>query len=100
MGLTRKLSSVATAGAIDFRSDKERTASAAASTARSAKKQTRLLEKQNKLIADGAGTPVAAAAVAAPPTLASQIADLGALRDQGILTDSEFEAAKTRLISG
>lgn len=40
-----------------------------------------------------------AAAPAASPDLAGQIAQLAALRDQGILTDEEFAAKKSGLLS-
>jgi len=32
------------------------------------------------------------------PSLAEQLRDLASLRDQGILTDAEFEAQKARLL--
>jgi hypothetical protein len=50
----------------------------------------------------GAAGPVSAApAVAAPrPPLAEQLQRLGELREQGILTEEEFAAAKARLLSG
>lgn len=48
----------------------------------------------------GAATPVtsAPATAAPPPPLAEQLARLGELRAQGILTDEEFAAAKARLL--
>ncbi|WP_432006272.1 hypothetical protein [Streptomyces parvus] len=49
MGITRKLMSVSTLGAVDFRSDKERTASYTKATAKQAKKQAKLLKKQAKI---------------------------------------------------
>lgn len=48
MGLFRKAMSVSTLGAIDFRSAKDRTASASAKTARQAKKQTKILRQMGK----------------------------------------------------
>lgn len=51
MGLIRKTMSLGTLGAVDFRSDKERTAAYGKSAARSAKKQTALLRDQNRMIA-------------------------------------------------
>ncbi|MER6231706.1 hypothetical protein ABT169_21525 [Streptomyces sp. NPDC001616] len=45
MGITRKLMSVSTLGAVDFRSDKERAASYANVTKKQTKKQTKLLKK-------------------------------------------------------
>jgi hypothetical protein len=44
--------------------------------------------------------PDAADAVASSPSLAEQLAQLGELRDAGVLTDDEFVAAKARLIGG
>jgi ribosomal protein S11 len=49
MGLTRKILSVSTLGAVDFRSDKERAAAYARTAKRHAKKQTKLLKEQTKL---------------------------------------------------
>ena len=46
MGMTRKLLSISTAGAIDFRSDKERIARSAKKTAKELKKQTKLMKRQ------------------------------------------------------
>ncbi|MCW3002473.1 MAG: Uncharacterized protein JWQ20_1771 [Conexibacter sp.] len=40
----------------------------------------------------------AAPAPAAPDTL-SQLKELGSLREQGVLTDAEFEAQKARILS-
>ena len=45
VGITRKLMSVSTVGLVDYRSDKERTASHSARTKREAKKQTKLLKE-------------------------------------------------------
>ncbi|AVO22532.1 hypothetical protein PBI_PAEDORE_49 [Streptomyces phage Paedore] len=49
MGITRKLLSVSTLGAVDFRSDKERTAAYTRTTAKQTKKQTKLLKQQAKI---------------------------------------------------
>lgn len=105
MGITRKIMSASTLGAVDFRSDKERTASNTAASARAAKKQNKLIAEQNKLIAKGnaapaAAQPVIAAAPASAPSLAQQLTDLGKLRSDGLLTDAEFDAAKARLLAG
>lgn len=61
MGLTRKILSVSTLGAIDFRSDKERAARhtagtkrAAKRTAKQAKAQTKLMEEQTRLLREAA----------------------------------------------
>ncbi|MFE4451386.1 hypothetical protein [Streptomyces sp. NPDC056796] len=45
MGITRKLMSVSTLGLVDFRSDKERTASYTNTTKKQSKKQTKLLKQ-------------------------------------------------------
>lgn len=45
MGLIRKMMSVSTLGAVDFRSDKERTASYGRAVKRESKKQTKLLRQ-------------------------------------------------------
>ncbi|MBX3058127.1 MAG: SHOCT domain-containing protein [Anaerolineae bacterium] len=46
-----------------------------------------------------AATPSAPAAPAAPPDdYITQLERLGALRDQGILTDEEFEAKKRQIL--
>lgn len=46
MGLIRKTMSMTTLGAVDFRSDKERTAAYTKAAKKEAKKQTRLMEQQ------------------------------------------------------
>ena len=46
MGLIRKMMSVSTAGAVDFRSDKERTAAYTKAAKKQAKEQTRLMRQQ------------------------------------------------------
>ncbi|MFT4202198.1 DUF2510 domain-containing protein [Gordonia sp. (in: high G+C Gram-positive bacteria)] len=46
---TRKFMSVSTAGLVDFRSDKERTAAYAKATKKQAKAQTKLMEQQLRL---------------------------------------------------
>ncbi|MEU9357564.1 hypothetical protein AB0M42_14005 [Streptomyces sp. NPDC051784] len=49
MGIIRKTLSVSTLGAVDFRSDKERTAAYTKATKKQAKKQTKLMKEQAKL---------------------------------------------------
>ncbi|MET4641578.1 hypothetical protein OH782_13310 [Streptomyces sp. NBC_01544] len=49
MGIIRKSLSVTTLGAVDFRSDKERTAAYTKATKKQAKKQTKLMKQQVKL---------------------------------------------------
>jgi hypothetical protein len=46
-----------------------------------------------------AAPPMPVFAPAAPPSPADEIAKLAALRDQGVLTDAEFEQRKQRLLS-
>ncbi|MFJ6183796.1 hypothetical protein [Streptomyces sp. NPDC092295] len=50
MGIIRKTMSVGTLGAVDFRSDKERTAAYTKAAKKQAKKQTKLLKQQTKLL--------------------------------------------------
>lgn len=45
MGLTRKVMSMSTLGAVDFRSDKERMAAYTKASKKQAKKQTKLMKK-------------------------------------------------------
>jgi hypothetical protein len=52
MGLTRKTMSLFTMGAIDWRSDKERTAAYTRGVRHQARKQTKLLRAQNRMLAD------------------------------------------------
>ncbi len=49
MGLFRKMTSLTTLGAVDFRSDKERIARSSKETAKQLKEQNRLLREQNRL---------------------------------------------------
>jgi hypothetical protein len=48
MGLTRKTMSLFTMGAVDFRSDKERTAAYTRGTRRQTRKQTKILKHQSR----------------------------------------------------
>jgi histidine ammonia-lyase len=48
MGLFRKLTSVSTLGAVDFKSDKERTASYTKATRNEARKQTKMMKNDRK----------------------------------------------------
>ncbi len=61
MGLTRKLFSLGTAGLVDFRSDKERTAAYTQRGARAAEAGNRLLRVQNEILAAQAATIAAQA---------------------------------------
>ena len=73
MGLTRKIMSVSTLGAVDYRSDKERTAAYTKAAKKQAKEQTKLLKQQNEIIASqqyaapAPTAPVQAAAPVPPP---------------------------------
>ena len=44
--------------------------------------------------------PAAAPAAAAPASLVDQLTQLASLRDTGVLTPDEFEAAKAKLLAG
>lgn len=55
-------------------------------------------EQQYQQPAYAAPPPPAAPAAASPDDLIGQLQKLGALRDQGILTEAEFEAQKARLL--
>ncbi|GAA3052347.1 hypothetical protein [Actinokineospora globicatena] len=57
MGLFRKITSISTAGMVDFRSDKERIARNTKLNGKQLKRQNKLLAEQNRLLAqqqDGA----------------------------------------------
>jgi hypothetical protein len=43
--------------------------------------------------------PPGAPAAAAPGDVLDQLTQLGALRDQGVLTEAEFEAQKARILA-
>lgn len=60
MGLTRKLLSASTLGAVDFRSDEER-------TARSARRTDKAVREQNRLLAAQAASKTTTAAPMLPP---------------------------------
>lgn len=84
MGSNTVVSVSTAAGNVDFRvSHKE------AATAR---------DTLNRLILESKQAPVAAA-VQAAPDFGAQLAQLGQLRDQGILTEDEFAAKKADLLS-
>ncbi len=50
------------------------------------------------VIAGGQVVSPAPAAAAEPPSLADQLAKLADLKNQGVLTDSEFQAQKAKLL--
>jgi hypothetical protein len=100
MGLIRKTMSLGTAGLVDFRSDKERTAAYTKAAKKEARKQTQLMQQQAAARALDArrGRRADAAEPAAPGSLADELAKLAALRDSGVLTEAEFAAQKARLL--
>lgn len=55
MGLTRKMMSMGTLGAVDYRSDKERTAAYTKGMRKEARKQTELMKKQQQQGQQAAG---------------------------------------------
>lgn len=117
MGLLRKITSVSTLGAVDFKSDKERAAKNTKRTAVQAKLQTAEAVKQTALLAQLAASQ-AAASTAPPPSASAagrtrrealpimkstsvvdELRGLAELRDNGVLTEAEFEVQKRRLLS-
>ena len=55
---------------------------------------------QQQAAADLAAPPAAAAVPDGQPDLVDRITELARLHDAGVLTDSEFGAAKARLLAG
>jgi hypothetical protein len=117
MGLTRKLMSVSTLGAVDYRSDKERIARSTAKTAKQAKRTAKEAKKQTEILARQAEAsettiPDERTGSSAAPrqtnardgqapgaqTLVSELTQLAALRDSGALSDAEFDEVKSRLL--
>jgi hypothetical protein len=110
MGLFRKLTSVGTLGAVDFRSDKERTAAYTKGTRKEAQRQTALMRQQLAVQQRGVYDPPPPlppqppAAVRYPPPavqaspMVVELERLGSLRSQGLLTDQEFATAKAQLL--
>ena len=100
MGITRKLLSVHTAGLVDFRSDKERTAAHTKAAKKEARKQTQLMRQQAaaQTLAALRGRDEDAAEPAGTGSVADELAKLAALRDSGVLTEAEFAAQKARLL--
>lgn len=73
MGLFRKITSVSTLGAVDFRSDKERTAAYTRRSAREARRQTAIMRDQAKAaqqLAKAQAEQQRAAAALPPPPVA------------------------------
>lgn len=102
MGLFRKMASIGTAGAIDLRSDKERTARKTAKGARAAKRsaveaqeQTRLLAEQNRLLAQRGPT---APATTTAPSVEQRLAELDRLAHSGVITTQEQAARRAEVL--
>lgn len=81
MGLFRKMTSLSTLGAVDFKSDKERTASYTKASAKQAKEQTRLMREQAEA-ARAAARSVTPAPAASTPAPAPQLPPAGWYADQ------------------
>jgi hypothetical protein len=104
MGLMRKMMSVSSLGAVDFKSDKERTASYTKTSAKEAKKQSEEAHRQTAILERMAATSasheaapyVVSNSVVPPDTLAVDLRQLAELRDSGILTEAEFVEQKQR----
>lgn len=121
MGFTRKLMSVSTAGLVDFRSDKERTARKTAKGARYAKvaakeaqAQTQIMRadslaqqaanaEQRRLAAVAYQKRVKADEAAAAPQpaarpIAERLAQLNAMCDQNLITVTERDARRAEIL--
>lgn len=81
MGLFRKMTSLSTLGAVDFKSDKERTASYTKASAKQAKEQTRLMREQAEA-ARAAARSAAATPVPPSPAPAPQLPPAGWYADK------------------
>jgi hypothetical protein len=68
MGLFRKTTSLFTMGAIDWRSDKERTAAYARGVRHQARKQTKLLKQQSRMQAEQVNWEARLLANMSPPS--------------------------------
>jgi hypothetical protein len=101
MGLFRKTMSLGTAGLVDFRSDKERTAAYTKAAKKEARKQTQLMRQQAaaQTLAALRGRSEGSEEPAGPGSVADELAKLAALRDSGVLSEDEFAAQKARLLS-
>ena len=113
VGLFRKVASVSSLGAVDFRSDKERTARKTAKGARYAKvaakeaqEQTRIMqaEAEARRLRDSQSEFVGRQAVApvnqqpAARSLPERLAELAALCEQGVITPAERDARREELL--
>ena len=110
MGLIRKLTSVSTLGAVDFKSDKERAAKNTKKTAVESKRQTAEAIKQTALLEQLAtarsadlpsahATPDPWSASSRSTSLVDELRGLAELRDSGVLTQEEFDDQKRRLLA-
>ena len=111
MGIIRKVTSMSTAGLVDFRSDKERIARSSRQTASESKKQTKLMQEQfamqQKMAAQAQRAqqhaqpvPLAAASAVGPVTPAQRIAQLDSMLHQGLITPQEHAQQRQAIISG
>ncbi len=102
----RKFTSLSTVGLVNYHAPRENQAIAAKKNAKASAKdakanslvaaaQARLLEAQRQ----GLSRPAVPGPGTAPGDLAGQLERLAALREQGVLTDSEFAAQKARLLA-
>lgn len=92
MGLFRKMASMSTAGAIDFRSAKDRTARKSAKAARASKvsareatRQTELLQRQTQLMERA--------------SLEARLAKVDELHRKGLITADEHTAARAEILA-
>lgn len=111
VGIFRKVTSMSTLGAVNFHAPRENQAIAAKKNAKSSAKeakanslvaaaQARLLEAQRRsMSAPAAPVPVSDAERVASASIVEQLERLAALRDQGVLTDEEFNTQKARLLA-
>ena len=113
MGLFRKIASVSTLGAVDLRSDKERTARKTAKGARAAKvsareaqAQTRLLAGQNRLLARQQAAPTVSHPLTVPAepvnvgSITERLAMFDHLAQSGSITPQEREQRRVEILRG
>lgn len=106
MGLFRKMTSVATLGAVDLHSDKERiarsgnkNARAAKRTAQQAQAQTRLLTEQNRLLA-GQNVPTPATPTTQAQSVEQRLAELDRLAHARVITGEERATRRAEVLRG
>lgn len=107
MGLFRKMASLSTMGAVDYRSDKERAARYNRTAAQEVRRMRQAVERRQadahpRLAAPAkpgkASAPSRPAPVPAAPSTADELGKLADLRNRGVLTPEEFVAQKARLL--